>query len=614
MKQYVYDLKEPPTYPVPGWIENQLILAHHYYNAVVRLKKDKNAEIEAWRKENLKGYAKLSAAVDQAYAARRAVFDVINKRHARERKRTLGTPEEQAEIARLEDAIKDLKAQLKDARKAGNETCAWQEFIARLNEKYQGKPVEGQKANEGGLFKAARKEAVDGGLHRWGYSGVDLALENEHFPTFKRLNESPWSQLLIRMEKRRPTKTGRPDGYVMTWDAALTAQDPQFRITSCVPKKSGNERVKIVRAEFWKGRSNAERAALGVTFYMHRPLPKGVRIVEVRLYRTTVGEKVYWRISFIVDDATPPDDVAPGGRCAFEYGWRVLGAGDDKRLRVATWHGTPVAPVVVPRELQDCILWDDAAKVGTVVLTREMLDRKARCEEIQSKRDKAFDETRWTLARWLGAAAVPEWLADTASQLIRWRSQARLLGLRDRWAENRFAGDDEAFETIDEWSVHERRRLARQKGQQRRWYAWRKWLYRNVAAILRRSYATVYLKKVDNSQLARKSQPHKEENQAARQWRFTAAPSELCGCVKETVHRVVEVETAGDLNLCHACGKEPHLKGDTVYTCRCGVTWDCDENACRNLLKAALTKKALPKKPRVKKPVEKKTSRSRAAK
>ena len=74
---------------------------------------------------------------------------------------------------------------------------------------------------------------------------------------------------------------------------------------------------------------------------MHRQLPKGAIIKRATVRRRMSGPYAHWSVELTIECPQRPI-LAPthGGAIAIDLGWRVMGEGADKELRVAGWADT----------------------------------------------------------------------------------------------------------------------------------------------------------------------------------------------------------------------------------------------------------------------------------
>lgn len=574
--QYAYDLKGQPHAEPDAWIGQQLYLAHQYRNTLVRLKLDENKEIEDWRIANHEGYRLATERRVAAEAEIEAIFAAIRAQRVQDRERSRGTPEQQDRITQLRGVVRECNAAVSRIRREVKALPGFADLLADLDRRYNGEREDGARNRAGGHRKNARAAAVDAGLH-WGtYLAVESSLARESFPQFHSWHKKPWSQLAIQFQSG--------SGRQMTWERACSGEDRRLRIIGICDKPNGNRIVEVVAAFGQPVRFR---------FNMHRPIPADARITWMHLNRREIRPGAYrWSVNFTMARAAgwAKDDVAIGGCCAVDYNWRAL----NGEIRIATWKGEPFCPVVIAPELQPYIRWDADSNIGTVFIDRIQFGRLMQVRGLCGIRDTNYNTAHARLVELLGEIEMPAPLGEFAATLPQWKSQYRLASFYRLWRENRFPGDEAAFAHLANWWHHKDDRahdhgeahlLAWQTEAQRGWYAWRKWLYRNLAAILRRSYGTIYLEGGSKAELARIPDPDEEHNELVRVYRTVAASGEMVACIKETCGRFVEVDPACTSKNCFACGRRTALTHQRLYTCEhCGAVWDCDENACDNIL------------------------------
>lgn len=167
-----------------------------------------------------------------------------------------------------------------------------------------------------------------------------------------------------------------------------------------------------------------------------------------------------------------------------------------------------------------------------------------------------------------------------------WQSPARLAALLIRWRYSRFAGDERAFDAAEAWRKHDKHLWTWQANQRRKFFAWRKDLYLNFCARLRREYQTLRIAKVDWAKL-RLTPPPEAGDDIPHRYRNVASVGMLDTLLRNHLAVAERIDPENLSDTCHACGKLSGLNGESVrHTCRhCEATWDQDENHCRNLLR-----------------------------
>ena len=345
---------------------------------------------------------------------------------------------------------------------------------------------------------------------------------------------------------------------------ALSAGDTRLTVTPTGARGKRQYGVVRIRAsrETW----------LEAPIILHRPLPAGL-IRSAAVLRTPVGTHASWRLVIVVE---LPDGAGPAptgtGAVGIDLGWRRVPSG----LRAAAWS-------------------DDRGESGEVVLPQDWIEQHQKTEDIRSIRDQHFNITRASLARWLSTAVavVPEWLGDATSTLPQWRAPGRLAALTLRWRENRFPGDDVAYAAAETWRKRDKHLLEYEANLRDQLLRRRRELYRVFAAGVAARYARVRLEVFDIRDVA--ELPETGTGDAlplpVRHNRVLAAPHILrlavlnaCGRTGVTVESVSAVNTT---HICHVCGSLERFDAAEHLSHRCGacgVAWDQDYNAARNLL------------------------------
>lgn len=307
---------------------------------------------------------------------------------------------------------------------------------------------------------------------------------------------------------------------------------------------------------------------LELPFPMHRPLPEGGIVRQVAAYRERIGTHYRWSITITVELPERLASPTPkgAGTIAIDLGWRKLPEG----VRVAAWR-------------------DDAGQSDTLVLSESIVKQLLRPEDIQGVRDKDFNAARDGLRRWLESATLSDWLREETKTLAQWHSPARLAALAIRWRNERFADDEAGFALVEDWRRRDKHLYEYQSNERDQALHQRRYLFREFAAWIARTYASIRLEKFDLSEVA--SDGKKDLHKPARHQRFVVAPSELRLTIESAARReglVVErVDAAYTTQTCHACGSVEQFDAakELVHKCSaCGEAWDQDDNAAQNLL------------------------------
>lgn len=173
--------------------------------------------------------------------------------------------------------------------------------------------------------------------------------------------------------------------------------------------------------------------------------------------------------------------------------------------------------------------------------------------------------------------------------LRRWQGSSRLESLYHFWSRNRFAGDHAIFAVLTAWFEQSNHLADIIFNGRRRVLLYRRDIYRNFAAFLRRNYLTVTLEDIDWRVFMRKVPESKEEqdNPTPRRWYARlASPGRLSAILRQ--HTASHCDVAPEFTTmdCHACGFCNHFdkEKELRHTCDgCGLEWDQDWNAAQTI-------------------------------
>ncbi len=335
----------------------------------------------------------------------------------------------------------------------------------------------------------------------------------------------------------------------------------------------GDERHRTLRLRVGSAGRDPVWAAFPVVY--HRELPAAATVKWVRAVCRRVGTHYKWSAHVVLDGLPELTLPAPTrNTIAIDVGWRRFPDG----VRVATWV-------------------DDAGRTGNLRLPEAFLERWAKVQELRAIRDRNFNAARDALRDWRAGAwvALPDWFRETTAFLHVWRAPGRLAGLALRWRSARFEDDRSAYEAVEAWRAQDRHLLEWEANQRENVLFARREQYR-LFARLAASYRRVVVERLDLRKFAERPKTSEDEDprlRASRGRRFVAALSELLRCLADAAGRAgsewIEAPSAWTTHTCAACGsREAFDAAEAVtHTCTaCGATWDQDENAARNLLRA----------------------------
>jgi hypothetical protein len=307
---------------------------------------------------------------------------------------------------------------------------------------------------------------------------------------------------------------------------------------------------------------------------MHRPFPDGAVIKRATVSKRMIGPREEWSVTFTVVTEDTQASRCPTNRdsssiVAIDLGWRTREDG----LRVAYWR-------------------DGAGEHGEFVVPNAVLGALRKSEDLRSIRDTNFNVARSALNDWMRARPIPEWLVLDTKTLPAWRSAARLAYLARKWKSNRFDGDVIAYEALEKWRYHDYHLWEWETSQRRKSLRRRREVYRCFAADLAKRYETIVLEgELDLRAFAiRQTADADAENETARSNRQLVAVSELRLAMVNAfgAERVAFVPAKGTSETCYSCLTIDVWEDPSAldHACSgCGLRWDRDDNATRNLLR-----------------------------
>ncbi len=534
----------------------QMRAGHRYQNTLIEIERARRLAIADTQAAVCSDIDPMRARIDEIERDIAAVWaGVVRKNLSATERKSLrdATVPLDAERKVIREQIKKLKASNADALKE-----AYAEVDARKND----------------LVKAARAQC---GAY-WGtYLLAEKAVEDTIFahdcppegPRFRAWRD--YGRIGVQLQ-------GGEDAAVILGD---TDTRLQILDTQCgrTPKthaaKSGVYKTLRIRVG-----SDERRRPVWADFpmKMDRPLPPMSRIKNayVTMERIHHG-RVSWHVCITVESpALGPAVIHRGkGTVAVNLGWRVR----DEGVRVATWAS-------------------DDGRTGEIFVPAACYGEVRKADDLRSIRDREFNAAREALI----AASIPDapqWLADAQRWAHAWKSTARLTRLVTEWYGRRFDGDEAIFASLVTWHSSERHLLswetdARISATRRRDFA-----YRMAAIGLARDFTTIVISDESHADLAQETA--KDPAQAIRRNRFGAAPgtlrAELKSCARKHGAEVAAVSAKNITVTCHACERlcAWDRRVDIWHRCEhCGVAWDQDINAARNMLRVHASGGATP--------------------
>lgn len=562
-------------------VNEQMRLAHAYYNNLVMLQRGLRNAMRAAETEH--GNVKeLQAKVAEAKLAYDGARADIRKQRSATRSRS-ETDEQKKRVFELKDVLIGARLALKEVRFKIRESGDLVQERDRLSE--MANAMKRNMREHSGVYWGTYfliEAAVDAAAKMPLWDGI-----TPQDPHFRR-----WSgEGRIGVQYSPPTTPEKVFGGdtrlqidpvdERAWWSKIRGERRRFNRTVL--------RLRVGSA----GSGNREPIFASFPMKMHRPFPKDSFIRGATVHRRMIGPREDWSVTITVE--TPEGwraEKGGEGAVAVDLGWRVIDDGirvaiasDGQELNVSAWDMGGLAKADSLRSIRD----------SNFNLARERLVRQLAGEgETMISSDQPSPGEPGTSSTITTSPAVagtvgPPWFAAATRTLSLWRSPARLAALCIRWRDNRFAGDEAAYEALRRWESDDDHLWRWETSQRKKTHRRRRDQYSNFAARLARQYETLVLERFDLRKIA--TRKDERENEAARSNRHAVAVSELRAVLTNAFEarggRVVLVEAAYSTLTCSKCQhvNKLDLASSISQTCAaCGVQWDQDVNASEVLM------------------------------
>lgn len=397
---------------------------------------------------------------------------------------------------------------------------------------------------------------------------VSHELEHGPVPRFRR-----WRREGLLGVQFQPRKRKGKSAYFYTEDA-LNGSDSRFQIGAIDPTawdagRSPKQRTCVRLCV----KTEKRKPLFGVwPLYMHRPLPKGAKIVKAVIVRRMRAQRPIWKLQLTLE---PPEGYRTGecgnGIVCLDIGWRRIEG--DQTMRVAYWqdeHGN-----------QEEVRMDPRTYSGFV-----------KVEKLQGTRDKLFNELKETLYAWAKAIRPPEWLWDILRYLPKAKSQERYHNLHRAWGRDRWENDEAGWALLNTW-VHRDRHLwqwqanLRSKLQNRRSQD-----YKLLGKRLAERYDTLVFTNFDLRETQKKPKDEDlEPGEHKKRWQQNKANcsdlrDRVINAFKARGGQVFHVDPHLVTRTCRFCSHAGEWENpeELVHTCaKCGESWDRDTNSTHNM-------------------------------
>lgn len=561
-------------------IDEQISLAHKYYNRLIAIEMQRRAESDAALLPYTKPIQELEAETKRIGARLEELTDALAQLRATARKRVKTPPEIAAEIKMLKtlrkpmwDRLRELRAVLKEETRPPKEGMTKEPTQIWL-------AVQPIWARAHAATLTARAEC---GLYSGTYQIVEAAAKAaKRSPelSFKKWTGSGTvgSQVTMKLSTR--------DVFSPNTRIIIDPVDPAAwvapRGAALGPRPETERPQRLKRRTRVQIRIDSEdRKPVWATFsmMMHRPLPEKAVLTWVKVQRMYVAGRYIWKLllTMNVPDALPVTDRPTIG---IDLGWRKRPDG----MRAAAWVSS-------------------TGSLGTLVLPQSIQDRLDKADSIRSFRDRETDTMREKLSAMLKKLVLPEPLRAEAKNLHLWKSGKRFERLLWRWYSHRCAGDAPALALLEAWQRRRMHLWQYERGMRAGALCDRRDLFRSFACCVAQTHGVVAIEDWNMTTVVEHPEPEEDDpaTPVSRRQRVVTGASLLRLALISAVHQaggtIMRVPVELTTLRCSYCGVVNNFdKKILEHTCTaCKVTWDQDYNAARNLLAGASTGAVQPK-------------------
>lgn len=550
---YTYGLPFGPDEDCREAVDEQIRLARVYQNNLIEIELARRGAVRAVMTEM--GLSDVEERIESLVSERDALRAKIKADRAKTRKRSSALAADRERVGDLNRSIKKARQERKDLRAKLRTDPEVKRQFDQINER----------VND----MVRRHRAVCGVF--WGtYLLIENAANQQRRskmdPRFRRWDGS--GRVGVQIQK------GMSVAELMSGNDRRLQIDPVPEDTY-TSRRGERRRKSRTKVRLRIGSTGRDPIWASFRVIMHRPLPEDARIMWAWAKRRRVGTRWRWVLQLSIESET--FRAAPkktGSVAAIDIGWRHRG---EDGFRVG-------------------YLVDEDGKGKELLLPKRVVERIEYANTLRSIRDQNFELARAELCGWLAAPAVPPpaWLSKALERLSQWRSTARLSKVAWRWRHERFDGDDDIFECIDQWRQQDRHLYKWEASQRSKSLGHRREFYRLMATEIARKHRKLVIEDFDLRKMAALAPVESESgNKAAqRRQRVMCALSEFraaleLACSNEGTE-LVKVPCEYTTVECHNChGQcEWDQEHELEHTCEhCGARWDQDVNAALNLLR-----------------------------
>lgn len=476
----------------------QISAAHRYQNTLIEIERRTREKRQGFLNGSTPQLAEITAAISTLETELEAARNQLAAERSAARSKKAGDPTHAKNLgAQLKKARADRKLVLKEALNLPATVAG----LEAINE---------QRKQE---VKAARAAC---GVY-WGtYLQIEAAVEQAaKGPTPPRFQ--PWTgEGSVAVQLQGGLSCSEATSCTDTRLQIQLAPDP-------VPGRNGKPLPRVRLRVSTK--ENRDPVFAEWPLVLHRPLPEGGIIKWAKAVRRRVAAHDKWSLHLTLEVRSRTDST-DASAIAVNLRWARSGA--------------PDAPIISAD-------WTDGASKGELLVDPAIVSMIRKADDLRSIRDKNFERARASLLEAKKTLTLPEEHTKRLEHLHAWRAPGKLAAFALFWRQNRIAGDDNIFATIEAWRKQDKHLWEWEANARRKALARRRDAYRCFAAEASRSHNVLVIEKLNIARLAEHPNPEQEDDSspAARAQRFATAPSELRSALFKAFRRnggrVIEV-------------------------------------------------------------------------
>lgn len=495
-----------------------------------------------------------------------------------------------------ETALKAINSQIQRAHRYYNILVDIEN--KRRNDSPPAASEEVKKAAKAFAFERIREERKRCGQNFGTYLLIEDAINQAKTatPYYKPIKERYWDEtgsIGVQLQKEGPpiNENRKKEDNGLSIEKVLSCQDSRLKLLHSfpdaenalvkeLPTQPNKARIWIAELRTGSKTKQISPVSILIPFIYHREIPSGSIIKWVKLQKKRVATHFKYELHFIVETPSSLEEVSPKfDMVAIDIGWRKV----DNGYRIAT-------------------LGDSENKFTEICLSQKLIDRIQKVEDLQSIIDKNFEAIKKTFLSEKEKQYFPEWLLKKTEYLSQWRSFKRFSNIIEQWRNRRFENDTIIYETLENWRKQNKHLYEWKVNQERNVLNAKKQFYRKIALEISQNYKEIILegekltKEKDNHGVLMNLSRFASDLKVANDQRFTANLSAFREfLIEKNIKKIFIVPSPYTSKTCNKCGSREEIGGAKMHTCKqCGATWDRDENATKNLLRAARCREGAP--------------------